>query len=112
VAFLGQAGAFAGGLLMANSAPHPATAVTGRTHLTPLAGKDSSPTVNLIWGLGNALGGLALTRACARTGDRRWDRSLIAFEAGSAAFALWMAASEAVLRVKHVRRSSELCPTC
>ena len=97
--FLRQAGAFAGGLLVANSAPHLATAVTGRTHLTPLAGKESSPAVNLIWGLGNALGGLALTRACAGTGDRRWDRSLIAFEAGYATFALWMAASEAALRV-------------
>jgi hypothetical protein len=99
VTFLRQAGAFAGGLLVANSAPHLATAVTGRTHLTPLAGKESSPAVNLIWGLGNALGGLALTRACAGTGDRRWDRSLIAFEAGYATFALWMAASEAALRV-------------
>ncbi|HEV2935110.1 MAG TPA: hypothetical protein VGY96_18415 [Streptosporangiaceae bacterium] len=57
-------GAFVGGLLVGNSAPHLATAVTGRTHLTPLAGKDSSPAVNLVWGLGNALGGLALARAC------------------------------------------------
>jgi hypothetical protein len=49
VAFLRLAGAFAGGLLMANSAPNLATAVTGHTHLTPLAGKESSPAVNLIW---------------------------------------------------------------
>lgn len=41
--------------------------------------------------------GLALTRASTRTGDRRWDQSLIAFEAGAAPFAIWMAASEAVL---------------
>lgn len=94
-----RAGTFVGGLLVANSAPHLATAVTGRTHLTPLAGKESSPAVNLAWGLGNAVAGLALTRACAPTGDRRWDRSLVAFEAGTAAFALWMALSEAVLRV-------------
>lgn len=107
MAFLRQAGAFAGGLLVANSAPHLATAVTGRTHLTPLAGRESSPAVNLIWGLGNALGGLALTRACARRGGRRWDRSLIAFEAGNAAFALWMAASEAVLRVNTPKARSD-----
>jgi hypothetical protein len=96
-------GAFVGGLLVGNSAPHLATAVTRRTHLTPLAGKDSSPAVNLVWGLGNALGGLALARACTRSGGRRWDRSLVAFEAGVATFATWMAASEAVLRVNTPR---------
>lgn len=92
-------GPFAGGLLVGNSAPHLATAVTGRRHLTPLAGKDSAPAVNLAWGLGNVLAGLALTRACTRPGGGRWDRSLVAFEAGAADFATWMAASEAVLRV-------------
>jgi hypothetical protein len=64
-----------------------------------VAGKESSPTVHLIWGLGNALAGLALTRVSTRTGSRRWDRSLVAFEAGVATFAIWMAASEAALRV-------------
>jgi hypothetical protein len=44
-----QAGANAGGLLVANSAPPLATAVTGHTHLAPLAGKESSPKVNLLW---------------------------------------------------------------
>ena len=95
----GRAGAFVGGMLVANSAPHLASAVTGHAHLTPLAGRDSSPRVNLVWGLVNALGGLAVTRACTRASDRRWDQSLIAFEVGAAALALWMAASEAVLRV-------------
>lgn len=94
-----QTGTFAGGLLVANGAPHLATAVTGRTHLIPLAGKESSATVNLIWGLGNALAGLALAQASTRTGNRRWDRSLISFEAGVATFAIWMATSEAALRV-------------
>jgi hypothetical protein len=32
-------------------------------------------------------------------GGRHWDRSLVVSEAGAAAFALWMAVSEAVLRV-------------
>jgi hypothetical protein len=99
MAVMKRAGVFVGGLLVGNSAPHLATAVTGRTHLTPLAGRESSAVVNLIWGLSNALGGLALTRACTRSGERRWDRSLIAFEAGVATFATWMAASEAALRV-------------
>ena len=94
-----RAGSFVGGLLVPNSAPHLASAVTGHTHLTPLAGKGSSPGVNLVWGLGNAIGGLALTCVCARTGDRCWDRSLNAFEAGLAVFVIWMAGSEAVLRV-------------
>jgi hypothetical protein len=52
-----------------------------------------------VWGLGNAVGGLALTRACAHTGGRDWDRSPVVFETGAAAFALWMAVSEVVLRV-------------
>lgn len=94
-----RAGAFAGGLLVANSAPHLATAAAGRTHLTPLAGRGSSPQVNLLWGLANLSGGLALTRRCTRGGGRGWDDSLLAFECGAAVFALWMAASEAVLRV-------------
>lgn len=94
-----RTGAFIGGVLVGNSAPHLATAVTRRTHLTPLAGRESSAVVNLIWGLSNALAGLALTRACTRSGNRHWDRSLVAFEAGVATFAVWMAASEAALRV-------------
>lgn len=36
------------GVLVANSAPHLATAVAGRQHLTPLAGRDSPPAVNLV----------------------------------------------------------------
>ena len=99
MATMKRAGAFVGGVLVGNSAPHLATAVTGRTHLTPLAGKESSAVVNLIWGLSNILAGLALTRAYTRSAERRWDESLIAFEAGVATFAIWMAASEAVLRV-------------
>ena len=41
-----RAGAFVGGLLVANSAPHLASAVAGHTHLTPVAGRNSSPRVN------------------------------------------------------------------
>lgn len=99
MAAMKQAGAFVGGLLVGNSPPHLATAVAGRTHLTPLAGRESSAAVNLVWGLGNVVAGLALTRAFTRSAGSRWDGSLIAFEAGVATFALWMAGSEAALRV-------------
>ena len=85
--------AFVGGLLVANSAPHLASAVAGREHLTPLAGRGSSPLVNLVWGAANLAGGLALVRVATGPG-RRWDRRLVAFEVGAVTFAAWMAASE------------------
>lgn len=91
-------GAFVGGVLVANSAPHLASAATGRVHLTPLAGRDSGPLVNLAWGAANLLGGLVLTRAAVGAG-RRWDRSLVAFDAGAATFAAWMVASEWAMAV-------------
>lgn len=93
-----RAGAFAAGVLCANSLPHLATAVTGHRHLTPLRGAQSSPRINLAWGAANLVGGLALARRMAR-GTGRWDDHLIAFELGAAVFATWMAGSEAALRV-------------
>ncbi|CAM3632857.1 hypothetical protein [Isoptericola cucumis] len=97
-------GAFVGGLLVANCAPHLASAVTGRAHLTPLAGRDSGPLVNLAWGAANLVGGLALTRAAVGAG-RRWDRSLVAFDAGVATFAAWMFVSERVMPLNSVPRA-------
>lgn len=88
-----NAGAFVGGLLVGNGAPHLASAAAGRVHLTPLAGRESGPVVNLVWGAANLAGGLALVRAAAGPG-RRWDRTLVAFEAGVVTFAVWMLASE------------------
>ncbi|WP_154795050.1 hypothetical protein [Occultella kanbiaonis] len=87
------------GVLVANSVPHPGTAVTGRTHLTPIAGSESSPAVNLAWGAANAVGGLALLRAGSRPGGGAWDRRLVAFELGAAVFSVWMVASEALPHV-------------
>ncbi len=92
------AGAFAGGLLVANSSPHLATFATGHQHLTPLVGRGASPRVNLAWGLANLVGGLALVRRSA-SGGRRWDRALVAFEAGCLTLAAWMAATESVTRI-------------
>jgi len=84
--------AFLGGLLAANSLAHLATALTGREHLTPLAGRTSGPLVNGVWGGVNLLGGLLLARSAGGP-DRRWDHRLVAFDAGAAAFAAWMALS-------------------
>ncbi|GAB3446402.1 hypothetical protein GCM10027570_17690 [Streptomonospora sediminis] len=90
---------FAAGVLIANSAPHLATAVRGHRHLTPLAGRDSGPVVNGIWaGMNLAAGVLLLSGK--RTGSAaRWDGDLVAFEAGYLTLALWMAGSEAALRI-------------
>lgn len=96
-----HAAAFVGGLLVANSAPHLASAAAGREHLTPLAGRRSSPLVNLVWGAANLAGGLALVRSATGPG-RRWDRRLVAFEAGAVTFAAWMAASEAMAPMNSV----------
>jgi hypothetical protein len=88
------------GVLMANSAPHLATAVSGRQHLTPLGGRRSSPTTNLVWAAANLAGSVALLQtASAQPASGRWDSRLVAFEIGYAAWAAWMAISEYVLAV-------------
>jgi hypothetical protein len=91
---------FLAGVLLANSAPHLASAGAGRRHLTPLAGRDSSPAVNLAWAAANLLGGCLLLRAGGRVPrpPGRWDERLPAFEAGYLAWAVWMAASEYALQ--------------
>lgn len=85
---------FIAGALVANTAPHLATAVTGRRHLTPLAGRDSGPAVNAVWAGMNLVAGVALLRRARRAGDTRWDRDLVAFETGALVFAAWMAGTE------------------
>src|SRR3954451_18488207 len=53
---------FVAGSLVPNAAPHLATAVTGRRHLTPVGGRDSGPGVNGVWAalnIGAAIGLLA-----------------------------------------------------
>jgi hypothetical protein len=92
------------GVLVANSAPHLATAVAGRRHLTPLAGRDSAPAVNLAWAAANLVGGaLVLRGAAAARQPGRWDDRLVAFEAGYLAWALWMTVSEYLLEVNWER---------
>ncbi|HLU53918.1 MAG TPA: hypothetical protein VKZ81_00530 [Pseudonocardia sp.] len=84
---------FLAGLLVANSAPHLASAVAGRQHLTPLAGRTSGPAVNAAWAALNLAAGAALLRWRRPTGSR-WDRDLVSFEAGYLLFACWMAGTE------------------
>lgn len=88
---------FLAGVLVGNSAPHLATAVTGRRHLTPLAGADSGPGVNGLWAALNLLGGLLLLSPSGRREPGRWDGDLVAFEAGALTMSAWMAGSERVL---------------
>jgi hypothetical protein len=98
--------AFLAGVLAANSLPHLATAAAGRAHLTPLAGRASNRWVNLAWGAVNLGAGLALVathphsdqlRDPAR--DQTWDERLLAFDAGAASFAVWMAVSEKAFKL-------------
>ena len=89
---------FLAGVLVGNSAPHLATAITGRRHLTPLAGRRSGPAVNGLWGLLNLLGGLLLLTPDSHRSPASWDDDLIAFESGVLALAAWMAVTERVLR--------------
>lgn len=94
---------YVAGVLCANALPHLATALTGRRHLTPLAGRDSSAGVNLAWALANIAGGGALLRSATREPTERWDRRLLAFEAGTATMSAWMLLSEYVGKVNHTR---------
>jgi hypothetical protein len=90
---------FLAGVLVGNSAPHLATAITGRRHLTPLAGRDSGPGANAVWGVLNLLGGLLLLSPDRHRAPARWDTDLVAFETGVLALAAWMAGSERFLRI-------------
>ena len=92
-----RARSFVAGVLVGNSAPHLASAVTGRRHLTPLAGRGSGPGVNGLWGLLNLLAGLLLLSPDAHRDAGTWDDDLVAFEAGVVAWGAWMVVTERVL---------------
>lgn len=88
--------AFFSGVLMVNSAVHLATAAAGKELLTPLAGLHSGPGLNAVWGAMNLIGGLALARRASAPG-RRWGSEIHAFNAGAAAFSIWIAVSDRVM---------------
>jgi hypothetical protein len=88
----------AAGILVANSAPHIASAVAGRRHLTPF-GRESGPALNGHWAVINLLGGALLLQGSRKASNPYWNEDLHAFEAGYLGFALWMAASERALKI-------------
>ncbi|MCW4457881.1 hypothetical protein [Microbacterium sp. MPKO10] len=105
---------FIAGVLVANSAPHLATAVAGRQHLTPLGGRRSGPGINAIWGVLNLAGGLALlargrskSDVQRRAGSARWTDDLPSFETGYLVFAAWMAISERLMKTNHDERMGQ-----
>lgn len=85
--------AFGSGVLIANSTPHLLVAARGERMLTPLAGKDSGPGVNLAWGTMNIAAGAALARRAARRPEGP-GRAVVPFLAGAGAYALWSVAYE------------------
>lgn len=92
---------FLSGVLVANSAPHLASAVAGRRHMTPLAGRESGPLVNAVWAAANLGGGVAILLPSRRAGTERWDGDLVAFGTGYLAFAGWMALTERFFPINH-----------
>lgn len=92
---------FVSGMLVANSAPHLASAAAGRRHMTPVAGRNSGPLVNAAWSAANLAGGVALLLPSRRAGTDRWDADLVAFGTGYVAFAAWMALTERLFPLNH-----------
>ena len=88
-------------MLVANSAPHLATAITGRKHLTPLAGRESGPGVNAVWAALNLAAGTLLLAPSRHDRSTRWDTDLVAFGTGHLLFAAWMAGTERFFPVNH-----------
>lgn len=81
-------GAYAAGILCANSLPHLATAAAGQQLMTPLSGPNSGRWANLAWGGANLTAGLALMVG-SRGEPHHWIERLGPFGAGTASFAAW-----------------------
>ncbi len=75
---------FFAGMFLANAVPHFVHGVSGDSFPSPFAnppGKGlSSPTVNVVWGLANAVAGYLLFRAGKITQSNKW--SLLVFFVG------------------------------
>lgn len=91
---------FVAGVLVANSTPHLATAVTGRRHRTPLGGRGSGPGANAAWGGISLLAGLLLLSPDRHRVPAPWNDDLVAFEAGAAVLATCAAGLERLLRTQ------------
>jgi hypothetical protein len=77
---------FFAGIFLANTVPHFIHGVSGDAFPTPFSnppGKGlSSPTINVVWALGNLVVGYILARVGKLSQDNKW--SLLAFFAGFA----------------------------
>jgi len=89
---------FSAGVLCANSVPHLVCAAAGRRMLTPLAGPQSPPSANALWGAANLTAGLALLGSTGH-GGAPGRPQLTAFATGASLFALWAVMAEKVLHV-------------
>ncbi len=73
---------FFAGMFLANAVPHVVQGVSGNPFPSPFAtppGKGlSSPTVNVLWGLGNFLAGYLLLRL-GKVSQERWWNLLVFF---------------------------------
>lgn len=98
---MGSAGSrgrtYLAGVLVANSAPHLASAVAKRRHLAPIEGSASGPAVSLGWGLANLAVAAVLVGRLREPTVAAWDGHLHSFEAGFLSFAAWMTVSERCL---------------
>lgn len=99
---------FIAGVLAAHSLPHLGTAAGGGTLMTPLAGAESGPGVNAIWGAANLVAALAVTSGQ----PRPWRAGVVPFLGGVAAFSVWAFGFEAArarrARSVRPRRASAL----
>jgi hypothetical protein len=75
---------FFAGIVLVNSLPHFVIGVTGRRNPTGF-GRDSSPSVNMLWGTINIIGGCLLVRRTDRKTDLTTDSNawLLSVLAGS-----------------------------
>jgi hypothetical protein len=81
---------FLAGIFLTNSVPHFIVCFTGRRNITPF-GRDSSPAVNLLWGLINFLSGYLLVRLADRQTGAQADSKTwqLPYEAGSLFWSLF-----------------------
>jgi len=78
---------FFAGMFLANAVPHFVHGISGDLFPTPFAnppGKGlSSPTINVLWGLGNlAVGYILFNVGKVSKSDKWWSRSKVVFFAG------------------------------
>ena len=81
---------FFAGAFLKNGVPHFVVAATGRRNITPF-GRNSSPLVNLLWGLINVAAGYSLMRFAdskegKKSGSTAWE---LPYEAGTLFWSLF-----------------------